>query len=136
MSAAAGATTARKAWTTAKVYAALRDLPEVLPLFFLVGGVFGLAGYTCRRVYFSVSGEQFVRKDMRNDYEKQISYGQDHRKPSILESVSEWKRDSDGYIDVAVWPFSNATYKGGHNVKCHAPVRKGVQSEGASPTEY
>jgi hypothetical protein len=47
-------------------------------------------------------------KRMRQDWEKQVSYGQDQLPKSFYYGIAQRRRDpTDGSIDVAVWPFSN-----------------------------
>ncbi|KAJ9516988.1 hypothetical protein QJQ45_027374 [Haematococcus lacustris] len=97
----------QQAWTAAKVYAAVKDLPEVIPLFMAVGAAVGLAVYTTNRVYFSTAGEVFPDKEMRGNMEKQISYGQESIPRSPMWHIAQWKKDSQGGADIAVWPFTN-----------------------------
>jgi len=127
--------TGRKVWTLAKVYATLRDLPEIIPLAAAVGLVLGAAVYTTRREYFSVVGEHFPTKEQRADMEKQISYGQETIKPSVFWRIAQWNRDARG-ADIAVWPFSNRVIDGEYENLTHIAPRKGVQAEGPAPTEY
>jgi len=128
---------AKKTWTMFKLYSALRDLPELVPLFALLGGAVGMAGYTLNRVYFSTAGEAFPEKHMRQDMEKQISYGQEFIPPSIFWRVAQWRRDKNTQtIDVGVWPFENRSWVNSHEIPTHEQMRQGVPAEGPSPTEY
>lgn len=126
----------QKAWTAAKVYAAVKDLPEVIPLFVAVGAAVGLAAYTTNRVYFSTAGEAFPSKEMRGDMEKQINYGQESIPRSPMWHIAQWKKDSQGGADIAVWPFSNRVYPGEYEAPTHSAPHKSVQTASTSPTEY
>jgi hypothetical protein len=44
-------------WTNVKVYSALRDLPEIIPLFAAVGLAVGAGLYTLKRSYLGLPGE-------------------------------------------------------------------------------
>ncbi|KAF5831670.1 hypothetical protein DUNSADRAFT_12750 [Dunaliella salina] len=123
-------------WTGAKLYFAIRDLPEVIPLIVLLSGVMGLAGYTFGREYFTIANSQFPSKEMRKDMEKQISYGQEHIKPHILQYVAKWKRDEKLGMDIAVWPFSNRITRMSDEIPTHKRQVKGLPAEGPFPTEY
>jgi len=127
----------RKVWTLAKAYAAVKDLPEVVPLFVIVGGALGLAAYTTRREYFTTVGEHFPDPRMRADWEKQVSYGQETQPKGWLWHVAQWKCDPESHsIDVGVWPFSNRAWKYDHANPMHPETKPGVLAEGPYPTEY
>lgn len=133
----AQAAQARKAWGVVRVYTALRDLPELIPLAVLLAGGVGMAGYTLKRMYFGIEGGAIPTREMRADMERQISYGQDHMKPSFFWHVAQMRKDpKDGDIDVGVYPFHNKAYKHDHVQPLHPMARPGVPAEGPSPTEY
>jgi len=126
---------ARKIARVASWYAYLKDLPEVIPLVVLVGGVAAMAAYTFGRSYLGVNGGAVPSKDARADMEKQFSYGQEYLKPSVFWHVAQLRRTSDGTIDVGIAPFHNKVYKHDHTQVFHTGM-KGVPAEGPSPTEY
>lgn len=134
----------RRIWTLTKLYAAVRDLPEVAGLFGLVGATLTVGAVMGYRQYFTLAGDQFPSPELRHDMEKQIHYSEYHQdlKPSILWKVAQWRRDpKDGTIDVGVWPFHNKSWKYDH-VPPHAaaaqmPTDRPAEQRGSPyPTEY
>ncbi|MEW5301352.1 MAG: hypothetical protein WDW38_009560 [Sanguina aurantia] len=72
MTQAKAAAAGRRAWYHFKIWAAVKDMPEVAILAGLVGGVVGLAGYTGYHIYFTPAGGAFPSPATRGDIEKQV----------------------------------------------------------------
>lgn len=107
----------RKAWTIMKLYAAVKDLPEVIPLMALLGGTVVLAGTMTYRQYFTLAGDQFYTPELRRDLEKQVHYSNHHQdiKPSVLWQIAQWRKNrSNNTADVGIWPFSNKVFNFDH----------------------
>lgn len=107
----------RKAWALVKLYTAMKDLPEIIPLVALLGGTVVLAGTMTYRQYFTLAGDQFYTPELRSDMEKQVHYSNHHQdiKPSVLWQVAQWRKDKhDNTADTGIWPFHNKIWNFDH----------------------
>lgn len=87
----------RRLWTLTKLWAALRDAPEVGVLAVLLTGGVSMGLYTMRRMYFGPAGDAFPSLEVRKDPELQLLYGAASAQPSIFYKVAQKRLDEGGW---------------------------------------
>ncbi|GFR45112.1 hypothetical protein Agub_g6490 [Astrephomene gubernaculifera] len=116
----------RRLWTMAKMWTALRDIPEVAVLAGLAAGAIAMGLYTFHRENFTVSGEAFPSVEVRRDPDKQFAMVEAYRRPSFFYRIAQIKSDDKGY-NMGV--FDNRTRPFEYNLPTQGTVHSGPRYE-------
>ncbi|WIA34597.1 hypothetical protein OEZ86_012917 [Tetradesmus obliquus] len=104
-----GLSTAQKAARMGKWWFRVRDMPETMVLYALVGGVFGSALYSMKRVLLNNTAGSYWDVQMRGNPELQSEAGRTGYedpaagKQSMWYHIAQWKVDKDGANIGILW---------------------------------
>ncbi|KXZ42953.1 hypothetical protein GPECTOR_109g196 [Gonium pectorale] len=116
----------RRLWTMAKLWMALRDVPEVGILALLGTGALAMGAYTYGRMMFTPAGESFPSVEVRRDPDKQVAAVAGFHNPSFFYRVAQWKSDDKGF-NIGV--FDNRYRPFEYNLPTQGTVHSGLQYE-------
>ncbi|GIM07873.1 hypothetical protein Vretimale_11929 [Volvox reticuliferus] len=122
----------RRLWTLTKIWAAVRDVPEVAILALLGAGALGMGGYTYYREMWTAAGESFPSIEVRRDPDKQLALTGEPHKPSFFYRIAQWKVDDKGY-NIGI--FDNRAMPYEHNLPTQGKAHSGARYEPNNSTK-
>ncbi|KAG2488359.1 hypothetical protein HYH03_013049 [Edaphochlamys debaryana] len=122
--------TTRRLWTLTKLWASLRDVPEVAALIGLASFGLTMGGYTYWREMWTPAGEAFPSVLARRDPDLQCAMVEAYHKPSVFERIAKWDTDDKG---LRCGVFDNRFRPFEYNLPTHVAWHTSSRSEDKEP---